>query len=549
MTVAADFLQFAIVAAFDAKINLVMFFFLVTAMERGSGKCQGQVPANAKRLFSGANIEAFRRTINSDVLLELEILRQEGELDDAELLEYYVLLPEYQQKVREMQASIESFAAFMRKSIPSRLRSAFPEGETVYTRNLGELMVEVDNFCNSFYLEGRDTYFRDIFLGTFCSRLMQRVVIDICAEFIATDSRGRRIYQPPRYTDEKMSIFLAGANEHFARIFQVQTPAMRFLEQMPVVQKSINQLYAGNFRDLLQAAGPATLTAQQLQAAATEKFALIGELEALVGLDRADARIGGGRVTVVGMQDYLDPYVRAMTLYQFRVTLNPQLNGDYQIIKSDLPNGLKTTKYNVNNDYFEGLIDRGSGEIQMTAGLPYSLGMTTEQYLRLKNTIYDLILERLGEREAQILSEQQQARRAAEEMVEQRSAGVTEPAADLADSTAGAVTSLLPPGTFEARTPVAPRTAEAGDMDKAGDNDDLQYRRALRGLKGNVVIRVLKSMLDELPANGSSHRKFRCRDGSTYVIAVHGDRDVGIGLLLKCLRKFGVSAKEFSLKI
>lgn len=482
------------------------------------------------------------------MLLELEILRQEGELDDAELLEYYVLLPEYQQKVREMQASIESFAAFMRKSIPSRLRSALPEGEMVYTRNLGELMVEVDNFCNSFYLEGRDTYFRDIFLGTFCSRLMQRVVIDICAEFIATDSRGRRIYQPPRYTDEKMSIFLAGANEHFARIFQVQTPAMRFLEQMPVVQKSINQLYAGNFRDLLQAAGPATLTVQQLQSAAVEKFALIGELEALVGLDRADARIGGGRVTVVGMQDYLDPYARAMTLYQFRVTLNPQLNGDYQIIKSDLPNGLKTTKYNVNNDYFEGLIDRGSGEIQMTAGLPYSLGMTTEQYLRLKNTIYDLILERLGEREAQILSEQQ-TRRAAEEMVEQRSAGVTEPAADLADSTADAVTALLPPGTFEARIPLPPRTAEVGDMDKAGDNDDLQYRRALRGLKGNVVIRVLRSLLDELPANGSSHRKFRCRDGSTYVIAVHGDRDVGIGLLLKCLRKFGVSAKEFSLKI
>ncbi len=60
---------------------------------------------------------------------------------------------------------------------------------------------------------------------------------------------------------------------------------------------------------------------------------------------------------------------------------------------------------------------------------------------------------------------------------------------------------------------------------------------------------VLRSLLDELPANGSSHRKFRCRDGSTYVIAVHGDRDVGIGLLLKCLRKFGVSAKEFWLKI
>ncbi len=75
----------------------------------------------------------------------------------------------------------------------------------------------------------------------------------------------------------------------------------------------------------------------------------------------------------------------------------------------------------------------------------------------------------------------------------------------------------------------------------------IDYKKRLRGLSGKRVLDMLKSLLPLRRITGS-HHIFQCREGGTYPIAIHGNQ-VGIGMLLSCLRHFGIPPKEFFEKL
>lgn len=77
------------------------------------------------------------------------------------------------------------------------------------------------------------------------------------------------------------------------------------------------------------------------------------------------------------------------------------------------------------------------------------------------------------------------------------------------------------------------------------EEEEGKYARQIRGLSGNVVKGALTRLLGKPLKIEGSHHTFRCRNGNKYPIDFHGKKNVGTGLLIKCLKKYGIPIQEF----
>jgi predicted RNA binding protein YcfA (HicA-like mRNA interferase family) len=68
---------------------------------------------------------------------------------------------------------------------------------------------------------------------------------------------------------------------------------------------------------------------------------------------------------------------------------------------------------------------------------------------------------------------------------------------------------------------------------------------SLKGLTGNRVYSALNTLLRLDHITGSHHFFARKNGNGCYPISIHGSAPVGVGLLKKCLREYGISPEEF----
>lgn len=81
----------------------------------------------------------------------------------------------------------------------------------------------------------------------------------------------------------------------------------------------------------------------------------------------------------------------------------------------------------------------------------------------------------------------------------------------------------------------------------ASESDHFE-RGTLVGLKGSIVLRKLKRFLGDPIRIEGSHHVFTCLSTGacpTYPISLHGSKPVGVGMLMKCLKRFGIHPATF----
>jgi len=84
----------------------------------------------------------------------------------------------------------------------------------------------------------------------------------------------------------------------------------------------------------------------------------------------------------------------------------------------------------------------------------------------------------------------------------------------------------------------------AGDVDRS-ESVKRKVRVTLRGLSGNVVKGALIRLLGPPVWVSGSHNVFEGRDGIRFPMPFHGKEPVGTGILIACLKRFGISKREF----
>ena len=72
-----------------------------------------------------------------------------------------------------------------------------------------------------------------------------------------------------------------------------------------------------------------------------------------------------------------------------------------------------------------------------------------------------------------------------------------------------------------------------------------KVRVTLKGLSGNVVKGALIRLLGPPVWVSGSHNVFEGRDGIRFPMPFHGKEPVGTGILIACLKRFGISKREF----
>jgi len=478
-----------------------------------------EVPRTSRRFFKGANIDDLTKLFHSEEIREINLLYACGELNEEDLLEYYSHLPEYQEILNKMDTIISNMIAFIKKSLPSATKKTVSHRQGSFNLSpIMELMREADILVNS-YQKGETPL---LFTSTLAGRFIIRIGIQIGLEFI------EEIKKLPISTQQKQTMvseFLRHMNRIFHQLVGGDYAGIYYVRFQEMIQNATTRFHPQSFQDLLKA-GEVHQDINESKKLAEDKFELITEMDPLIPVTNHAKMYGRAKLEIAGLGDYLDPLSRSTTMYQFRINLDPKDGENYNIhIVDGTEKKATTTGFQVNDKILDGLVERATGDVCLTVGLPYRVFLGEEAELKLKHAVYDAILEHLAEREHELL-------RKTKSLIP----------ADIVETTRQPVDEVCPEAEMD--KDFEPAQADATTEQPEDDREDLVYKKRLRGLKGNVVLKALKSLLEHVRTSGS-HHIFVCRSGKTYPIAIHSKKDVGTGLLCCCLKKFGITPKEF----
>jgi predicted RNA binding protein YcfA (HicA-like mRNA interferase family) len=498
-----------------------------------------KLPKAARGFFKGSNIDKLIDITNSSTLVELEMLSSSGELSEEEMIEYYTSLPEFQNTVKEINVLADEIFLFIKPRIPKAVQQVFrgPKGYQGYKLGpLVEIINSIAELCSCFLIRDKGFF---IFHNLPATRIEIRLTTRIIIEMLKEMKKLEKIDQTSVLWDIRNGAaraFTMAVDQRFQQVFGVRCPGTDFLLQSSLIDAGLKK-FSKSDRDLSEAMSKEK-DLEVLKREATVKFELIQEQEPMIHTTAISKRFGSARLEIRGVYDHLDALSRSATFHQFRIILDPGNTQDYQIEqhKKTDPKFGKITSYEVREGHFDGIIERATGEVSLTGGIPYSLFLGEEKHLRLKALLYDLILEHLAERVKEI-SRQEKWETKEPSVGKISTETVTEVRKNLLPTYDWK--QFIPP-TARSETEEVPVTLE--------QLTEIDYKQRLRGLQGNRVLNTLKSMISLNRVSGS-HHIFECRGGGTYPIAIHGSDQVGIGMLLTCLKHFGITPQEFFEKL
>jgi predicted RNA binding protein YcfA (HicA-like mRNA interferase family) len=149
------------------------------------------------------------------------------------------------------------------------------------------------------------------------------------------------------------------------------------------------------------------------------------------------------------------------------------------------------------------------------------------EYYAICNEIYDILLEYLRSKEPDIiefLKPEQIAQEIHEEVTKTQNIEVEE--------------YELPHEKIEEES--IQKNNEPQQEDKREKNQLQFYLKKLKNLSGTTVLRIIKNLLGEPIRISGSHHVFEASSGIRFPIALHGNKKVGIGMLLNFLKTLNI---------
>ncbi len=513
------------------------------------------LPKDAKKYFSGKRLEDLIKVYRDPTVVELDMMANDPAIGaDMDFIEYCTFLPEWRAvNNRFDQAGMELFQ-FLKQNIPGAVRKITDCTQDFHPGPVLELYGAVAHLINSLSLQepGLKT--------PFSAHMQKNLVIDTFARLTYTVIEEFR--KAPRFIThqgktEDVTPFLRGRlNDLMEHLHQTNRQLFPwglpgYAEQGSVAWIiSNNKNFASNL-SALQKIGAVSEDPKVLQEQIDEKHELIFEL--LNENDFEDFEYAGNnfRVQFSNIRHHLGKGIRAGYLFKCKIILDPhaEVFPQQTIQKNGEDMGLHI---DVRPGYYELMSYSSNTNLQISNGLSYELLFQDRtKYLQILNAIYQIFFEKIGELDSARMKE----------IGRQKS--VKEMAVDTHEQIAKDLAPNQPfeiPVTTEAELPESSFAEEPLSEVRPGQTvperpleqsvpEARKSRNAcvsLRGRKGNRVLQVLESILGPaVRCGGTSHFVFRGRSGQTYPISIHGAKDVGEGLLKKCLEMYGISKTEF----
>ncbi len=518
-----------------------------------------QLPQDAKRFFSGQRLEELIRVFRDPALVELDMMANDPAIaEDMDFIEYCTFLPEWRSVNKKFDKAGKELYEFLKKGVPAAVRKVTDCTQSFHPGPVLELYSAVTRLIISLSVHqpGIKT--------PFAANLQTNLLIDTYARLTyAVIEEFRKAPRTVTYRGAVQDVtdLLSGRLGDLVNNLY-QTNKHLFPWGLPgyAEQKSIYQILLNNenfFRNLaeLQKIGSVSRDPKILQEQIDEKHELIFEL--LNENDFEDFEFTGTnfRVRFSNIRRQLGAGRKANYLFKCKIILDPSVSvvPDEPVAKKGQDMGLLV---DVRPGYYDLIAYSSNSNLHISNGLSYEMLFQDQtKYLQILNAIYQIFFDKIGEIDSARMKEVVK-QKSVKEMAEDTHEQITE---DLAPSQPAETPEFweteLPEMSSPEESHEQPTSEVTPDQTIPEDRPEQIIPEArkssganisLRGRKGNRVLQVLESILGpSVRCEGTSHFIFRGRSGKTYPISIHGKKDVGEGLLKKCLEMYGISKTEF----
>jgi predicted RNA binding protein YcfA (HicA-like mRNA interferase family) len=472
-----------------------------------SSRCLVGIPE--RKMFFEKNVNEAINFFNDRTLIELDVLfldlDKNNEDEYEKLVEFFMFTPEYRSLMIRLHNLVSVFFQIIKPRLFRAFKTAFkPKGIDMHP--IGEVLYRINSVAISLVAKSPHAVIRNKFVCEFVTFLFERITLELndIARNLISSSNSRISKQ-----QAEMFFELLG-----------RAPIMKDLKGLDYhvqrLKKTINALYPDNFREILLQADKDDTA--MLKDEADDKMEIIRDLAPLFSFNVQYKNWDKSRMELYCVTDRISGEARANILFQLRIIVNP----DCEIQKNEASlyyeGGMPMIRSDVGNSFFDISLDYCTGEFFIFRGVPFSQVLNKLDYLKFKNVIFDAIIECLAQEEKK----------------------TTCPLMDNVNDVKGEINHLLPNDTCK---------CDLLKREDVEDENGFVYRKRLKGLKGNIVLNALDVLVERVRTSGSSHFIYKCRNGGTYPISIHGGEEVGTGMLLTVLKRLGVSYKEFCLQI
>lgn len=510
-------------------------------------KEHAQMPSGLRGFISEEDFSGIWDLLSEEVLIEIDTLFLEGELRDKEAMLYCAYLPEFRDLLFRFDEHLDKIFESYKEQVPSAVRKAFPEKGLVSAEELLRLYDKLGQLANSLGIGKMPAAFRNSLASYVFIYLSSRLTPEIYWQlqdvpYVKKDPHANRkinlIFQDLQIGVQRMGLGLLPG--------YLEIGSMKTLTEAHAVHRK-------EARQIFDSCDVESDDVDDLRRNADAKFDVITGLVVDYPIGQFEALIGDTSLQFNDVRKILGEGFAGNLFCQVRVTLDMDMREPlkpYTFYKGKVGTNIHVA---AQPDFFDLMIYSDRGEINISTAIPYSRIVGEVDYQKFRNVIFDTLINKLATDEFHEMQKKPSVGTITKEVKERtQEATGSEVETEIRDVHAQVIQEAeVKP--FYLSVPYVPAKDQETDTNghvveqakRAQEEIGYVPSVSLRGIKGNRVLRALKSLLgDPLSVHGS-HYKFTCRNGSSYPIAIHGDRDVGVGLLVNCLKKFGVSMEEF----
>jgi len=501
------------------RINLVSNLFNTECAKKLISKMK-PFPGSAEKLFDKSDLDELHALLHNQTVKDLDYLLLTGELDPMEFDQYVSVMPD----IRTLRAKI--------KEIVKRL------GETNFYQRVSYLL-------QTSYEPKPDSYLQ-------ISEMM-KIIIDLCS------SQKKDCTLPLLYNDLVEFLFISLCNELF--LTNINFVRERFFNKTIVKDSLINtfdflQIYIKRYRisksqrmqyffahaatliesfyastnffhkfgiqvinDISEETAKSTQTHQQ-----KINFTRINELAETKKAKSDTLEFGNIKICFLGSPDY-EYSNEERKFYLFRLIMQVQ------------------------NKYINIFIEKNSGELELNySGLSLKEFLPSFAYEELKTLIYNFVYANLQAGENIDISGIIKPTQVKTE-VENRALLINHQLKTIHEKLEN-ITRIF--------QEISKRPDELLKLIEMEKEIEQEWKRELnklsgrlQGIKSNQVIAAFTKLLGNPVRIRGSHMIFRAKEDKkiTFPVPNHGDKDFGIGLLKKCLKKLQIPIDEFLVSI
>jgi|GEM_PF-6342323 len=501
---------------------------------------------DAKSYFTGEKLEKLGKIFQDPTVIDLDIMANEPEVkDDFNFIDYCDLLPEWRKLNREFYKALDDLFEHYKKRIPGAVKRTFDVEKNHGLTPIIDLIEHFGHLVTALSPDGHEfpTPFRGLlgkrFISIFHTKLSY-TIIDEIKKLPNTVEIKRKKVDVSRELQKRFQVVLqyfhhlAQQNrEHFI----AGTPGIAEHDAAMKI-KTNNKKFSNSFEEIEKAA--TTKNADELETEIDEQHETICEL--VNDIDWENFEYNGGKFKIqfinirkVFAESDMKDVAKGGYLFKCRIILDPTIQKE---INSGYVKG-GALVFNYEPGFFEVMSETDNSNLIVSYGVTAEVLMKDKaQYLKICNAVYEIFANHLLELESKKTIQKDQVPTV--KTVSQKTAEAVETTLETNEITPSPT--WVWPGKPEETHKLQTTTDEEEEKE-----EKKKTGISLRNRKGNRVLRALESILGPaIRCEGTSHYIFKGREGNNYPIAIHGDKDVGVGLLKKCLSMYGISREEFS---